>query len=626
MRRIILNIQNKNLISEIISVKEMKKLKQKSTKRLIYKVISSLLILVFIAWFTFNWVAENAINKMANNAEHQLKTVASLQQNDNDFFKNIVTQLVNQSELQRFIMDRNNLSKGLILNNWISVAEQINWISHIRYIDNSGFEILRVENDRQTGFAMHTNNNQNQKNSAYFQQAILLPKNELYISPIELNREYQELSYPLSPVVHFATPIFQPSGQVSGIVVVDFYADKLISLINDIVTNVAGSTLLLDQQGHYLQGFTQQQHWAHELSLDNEEKFSLQYPLIWQELSGKANGIVAFKGDRFVFRRLSFNEDVDHPDHYFVLQHISERAAKQEYASDYMKLYLLFFSLMLLTILSIWSFYKRRLVKEVEHNSLELISALFYSQEAIFITDSVWKITVVNHAFCESTGYSVADVEGKAIADLYFINETELLTTMATSIAQTGCWLGEVSSMRKDATLLTSLLLASAVKNKNGDISHYVLQMVDITQRKTMENELRIAAAAFDTRSAISITDTKGNIIRVNQAFTAITGYSAEEVIGKNPRILSSGKHDSRFYRQMWHTIIVCGFWQGEIWNRHKDGEVFPEWITISSIKDEQGKVIYYVATFEDISERKRLEALIAQLSQGCGVVQTEHN
>ena len=124
----------------------------------------------------------------------------------------------------------------------------------------------------------------------------------------------------------------------------------------------------------------------------------------------------------------------------------------------------------------------------------------------------------------------------------------------------------------------------------------------DITELKRAENEFRIASTAFETQEGMAITDADANILRVNQAFTKITGYPAEEVIGKNPRILSSGRHDSTFYDEMWESINNSGFWEGEIWNRRKNGEVYPEYLTITSVKNENGNISNYVATITDIT------------------------
>ncbi len=123
----------------------------------------------------------------------------------------------------------------------------------------------------------------------------------------------------------------------------------------------------------------------------------------------------------------------------------------------------------------------------------------------------------------------------------------------------------------------------------------------------------RIATDVFDhALEGILVTDAKGTIVKVNAAFSRTTGYSAEEAIGKNPRILQSGQHDEAFYKAFWESIQKTGQWQGDIWNKRKDGEVYPEWLTISCVRDAAGHVQNYVAIFSDITERKRQEALIA--------------
>jgi len=124
----------------------------------------------------------------------------------------------------------------------------------------------------------------------------------------------------------------------------------------------------------------------------------------------------------------------------------------------------------------------------------------------------------------------------------------------------------------------------------------------DITERKQIEAELRVAATAFESQEGMMITDANGIFLRVNHAFTAITGYTSEEVIGKNPRILSSGRHDTNFYKAMWNSINRKGGWEGEVWNRRKNGEVFPEHLIITAVKSQDGTVLNYVATLTDIT------------------------
>ena len=137
----------------------------------------------------------------------------------------------------------------------------------------------------------------------------------------------------------------------------------------------------------------------------------------------------------------------------------------------------------------------------------------------------------------------------------------------------------------------------------------------DITRQHQAEQELRIAAIAFESQEGVFVTDANQIILRVNRAFTDITGYTAEDVVGKSPHILSSGRHDPAFYAAIWESIMTRGTWQGEIWNRRKSGNIFPEWLTITAVKDEDGEVTHYVAALMDISLRKASEEEISQLA-----------
>lgn len=125
---------------------------------------------------------------------------------------------------------------------------------------------------------------------------------------------------------------------------------------------------------------------------------------------------------------------------------------------------------------------------------------------------------------------------------------------------------------------------------------------VDITDRKQAENSLRISAIAFETQEGVVITDANGLFLRVNNAFTKITGYTQEEIIGKNPRILQSGHQNAEFYAEMWADIKKNGSWSGEIWNRRKNGESYPEHLTITAVVDKNDIVTNYVGTFTDIT------------------------
>jgi diguanylate cyclase (GGDEF)-like protein/PAS domain S-box-containing protein len=158
-------------------------------------------------------------------------------------------------------------------------------------------------------------------------------------------------------------------------------------------------------------------------------------------------------------------------------------------------------------------------------------------------------------------------------------------------------------------------LAITALPDTQGGLLGYLGIASDITERGRLEQELRIAAIAFESQAAILVTDAKQHILRINPAFTKLTGYSAEEAIGQKPTLLSSGRQDAQFYREMWKSLKESGHWQGEIWNRRKCGEIYPEWLTISAVNNDRGCVTHYVSTFSDISNLKMAESEIHHLA-----------
>ena len=139
----------------------------------------------------------------------------------------------------------------------------------------------------------------------------------------------------------------------------------------------------------------------------------------------------------------------------------------------------------------------------------------------------------------------------------------------------------------------------------------------DLTIEKAEREELLLARKVFEVNSeAIMVSDANNRIVRVNAAFEAITGYREDEVLGRDPKILGSGHHDTAFFQAMWQTLRQDGYWEGEIWDRRKDGSEYPKWVHINTIRDSNAQISHFVAVFSDISERKASEERIRYLAQ----------
>ncbi|PKM35986.1 MAG: hypothetical protein CVV06_13430 [Gammaproteobacteria bacterium HGW-Gammaproteobacteria-10] len=159
------------------------------------------------------------------------------------------------------------------------------------------------------------------------------------------------------------------------------------------------------------------------------------------------------------------------------------------------------------------------------------------------------------------------------------------------------------------------------IKKQSGasiDFNHdcLLVNIIAIGERKKMEEQLKLAAKVFEhSQEGIMITSPDMTVLKINLAFTAVTGYKQDEVIGRTPKILSSGRHGPAFYRDMWHKINKEGSWQGEIWNRRKNGDLYAEWLSICRINDKFGRVSHYIGIFSDITLRKLNEKQIEQLA-----------
>jgi diguanylate cyclase (GGDEF)-like protein/PAS domain S-box-containing protein len=173
----------------------------------------------------------------------------------------------------------------------------------------------------------------------------------------------------------------------------------------------------------------------------------------------------------------------------------------------------------------------------------------------------------------------------------------------------------ELELLRRDGTSMPIALNSVGFTDANGHLLKRRAVMFDM--RESRQNKIRqlVAATAFESLSGMCITDSQQVILQVNHAFTELTGYSAQEAVGQTPHLLSSGHHDAAFYQAMWATLKQQGRWQGEVWNKRKDGSVFTEWLSISAVVDAAGAVTHYIGSFFDITASKLAQEQLTQLA-----------
>lgn len=245
------------------------------------------------------------------------------------------------------------------------------------------------------------------------------------------------------------------------------------------------------------------------------------------------------------------------------------------------------------------------------------------SPEFIGIKDGAGRWLVMNKAGLDLYGLEGKSWQGKADAEL-----TECTPLACHENLRAGVVSDEAAwQARKPARSMETVrlpggdvcileVIKSPLFEENGSRKSLVILKRDVTEKVHAEKQNKLFAHVLsNSNEAVVITDTDNNIVSVNCAFTRVAGYEADEVIGRNPRILSSGRHGRDFYRMMWHQLKTEGIWRGEIWDRRKNGEIYPKWLDISTVRDQNGCLTNYIAIFSDISERKAIEERIQFLA-----------
>jgi len=246
-----------------------------------------------------------------------------------------------------------------------------------------------------------------------------------------------------------------------------------------------------------------------------------------------------------------------------------------------------------------------------------LTQAIEQTPTSMLIVDKNGVPVHANRSFMNDTGNGVQELSEKPLRTLVATELTQAeFEVILDQLADGKPWSGLIQSRYNGRDIRWEQLTASPIRDESGTISHYLFLKQDVSEREEMIRELELSAKVFaGSNEALVICDKYNNIISVNPAFTRITGYTEDEVRGKNPSILKSGGNPGDLYERMWVSLEKYGEWEGEIWNRRKNGTVYPEWLSISIIKDHAGELRNYIAIFNDITGRKEAEEKINYLA-----------
>ncbi|MET0084196.1 MAG: EAL domain-containing protein [Sedimenticola sp.] len=539
-------------------------------------------------------------------------------------------------------------------------------------IVDGGREVIRVERMGGEVIVVEASGLQQKAGEPYFEKTLSLARDEVHFSDLSLNREYGRIAEPRTWVLRASSPVFSRSGEPLGFFIINvnfsaifqellalfeqggsragYIADRdgklLVSMdprasdgtmkafpghLYDLYEGVAGLFMdaraekdfsgLVDSVGKMYALNISKFHFAPR---DPGRFIAIAQALPYEELEGLVSpvrdrmlqivlvmsfltafiGAILVRGAVFPLIRISRAAEVFSQGSETISLPPSNQGGEIGALAK--------------------SF--RMMVQKVSDREFALKSSealvrniLDKAGEGIITTDSRGVIETFNHAAQEIFGYAESEAVGSSVGMLmpavYRSQHDEQMRShqQAPSPHLVGLT-REVAGQRKSGETFPLEITVTELVDQKGH--KYVALMRDVSDRKKAEEELRLAAQVMDSSlEAIVITDANEIIRAVNPAFTEITGYSQQEVIGNKPSMLSSGRHDKRFFQQMWHAIDTHGKWQGEIWDRRKSGEVYPKWLSITSIKNDDGEVSHYVGIASDITELKQSEERLEHLA-----------
>ncbi|SIS89690.1 EAL domain-containing protein [Neptunomonas antarctica] len=407
------------------------------------------------------------------------------------------------------------------------------------------------------------------------------------------------------PVIHTLS-----FGQRKVTLLTAFNPDYFINHISQILKTEEGVVDIVRYDGTLLLS-TDLTELAGSLDPYNEPDLNLNSLETGQFLQKNHNG-------RSVFT--SFRTSQLYP--FIVFTRIDRQHAMQNWKTEAKILIGVIIATLIALTLLVNAFYRRQVQLEaerIESEKLQRINATVFgsSADSIIITDIYANIISVNPAFCEITGYTAEEAIGQNPRFLASGKQDEnFYKAMWASLRSQGFWCGEIINRCKNGHLYDAHTTISAFRDTEGHLQHFIGVSTDITERKKSDVRLRQAASVFlNSQEGIMVTDAHNLIVDINPAFSHITGYDYQDVIGKNPGILSSGKQSAEFYTEMKASLEAHGSWQGEIWNRKKSGEIFAERLSIDVVSKADGEIDQHVAVFSDISRIKAHETELDRIA-----------
>lgn len=590
-------------------------------------------LIIFIGsiylFFTYqNWL----IHQKQTLDEEQLRIDLAVKAIERELLHVIsdLKQLAQTQNLQNYIDDEEFLSNKRLNNSKTLPLQQtlINLSNHepaydqIRILDVTGRERIRINHSSKQPLAVAEAKLQDKSDRYYFRDILNTSPGQIYISPIDVNVENNVVEKPIKPMLRLGTILFNSQGERVGILIFNYLPTYILHHLLEVMDDSPGDIILLDKNGYWLHSVKSNEQRM--LSISDMKMFKDTYPNAWDVISKKEQRALKTEKGYFSFAATSLDLTHSQSGNYQtppllswdVISRIDPNFVNFSVArtlrDNKEQILILVVSVFLVSAMIVYLIISNRLKKMQLQNSEEQFTQLIkLAPDGIFIADLDGRYVDVNQAGCDLLGRSRDEIIGNTILDLIPEKDTSRLAENKNELLHGNTDVSEWLLQSKDGKFVSVEVSANILPD-----GRWLGFVRDISKRKEAEFHMRLSTAVVqNTQEAVLVTDSHKKIISVNPAFTSITGYEADEVIGKSPKFLRSGKQPETFYREMWQSLSSKGQWEGEIWNKRKDGEIFPAWENVCVSTDEQGNIINYIGIMADISVLKKAEEELNNLA-----------
>ena len=414
----------------------------------------------------------------------------------------------------------------------------------LRWIDETGMEIVRVDLVKGQAIVVASDQLQDKRTRYFFTDTVQLDPGQLFVSPLDLNIEHDQIEVPHKPMLRVATPIVDSRGHRRGIVIVNFLGRVMLESFSKATSAIADHVMVADGQGYWLKSPHPGDEWGFMFKRP-DLSLAARFPEAWARIRAAESG--------------------------------------QEVLAD-----------------GLWTWQPVHPLLVGQHSSMGAATATVPTQRGAGAKAYVW-IAVAHLPRATWLALQLAVWRQLSVITLALLG---LLGFGSWKLAR--AWT-KLASAEEDVRRLNADL-EQQVEARTRELRHKVTELDgEIAERRRVEDTLRkISIAVEQSPASVVITDTQGAIDYVNPKFTELTGYTLAEVRGKNPRILKSGVSPPHHFVELWSTITAGEVWRGDFCNKKKNGEIFWEHTSISPIKDVHGGITGFLAVKEDITERKK--------------------